>query len=346
MTTAKTNPVSVGFEQFARPLLELIHHVTGLETSFITEIDWAAQQQKVVLALNTSELDVAERSVIEWSDSMCRLSFLASMEQSSDVAADFPGSVGAEQLNMRTFFALPILVGDATLGTVCGASRRAVELDPAVMTTLRLVAEALSFHMQAQVQVRINEERATRAEAESLIDFLTGLSNRRAFNARFEEELARSGRHGSPVAVLAIDLDDFKAVNDTHGHDRGDAVLISLANVLRRVARVEDVPARVGGDEFCLLLSGCVSAGAETVAARIAVAFRNDTERLEMPCTVSIGIGSSETTHRVSLLATADAALYRQKASRLVGAAPAERSTLRAAGRCEARRQPRQPRAS
>lgn len=84
----------VGFDRPARPLPEPIQHLTGLETSFVTHIDWDSQTQEVVLALNTSELEVPEGAVADWSDSVCRWAFLSSKEQSSDVSIDFPGSFG------------------------------------------------------------------------------------------------------------------------------------------------------------------------------------------------------------------------------------------------------------
>ena len=106
-----------GFERLARPLLELIQHLTGLETTFVTQIDWAAQRQEVLLALNTAELQVVEGSVTSWSETMCRQAFLSNKDHSCDVPTDFPGSLAAEQLGMRSYFALPILDGDDTIGT-------------------------------------------------------------------------------------------------------------------------------------------------------------------------------------------------------------------------------------
>ena len=308
------NAQLVGFERLARPLLELIQRLTGLETSFVTQIDWASQTQEVVFAMNTSELQVAEGSVVDWSDSMCRWAFLSGKEQSSDVSTDFPGSVGGDQLGMRSFLALPILSGDTTLGTVCGASRRTVQLEPHVVESIRLISKALSFQMASHVESEALLARAERAEALALVDPLTGLANRRAFTSRLEEELARSGRHDAPIALLAIDLDKFKSVNDTYGHAGGDVVLVTASDVLRRAARSEDVPARLGGDEFALLLAHCDAAGVQAVATRIVEQFGQAASGINMPCTLSIGTSTSDTSPRRSLLADADKALYRSKA--------------------------------
>lgn len=303
-------------ERAARPILELIQHLTGLETSFVTEIDWTSQQQEVVLSPNTSELQVAEGSVVDWSDSMCRWTFLTGVEQTDDVIADFPGSLGGEQLGMRTFVALPILDGGATIGTVCGASRRSTRLEPEVIESLRLLSKTLSVLIATHAASKELLHRAERAEALALVDPLTGLANRRAFTAHFEEALARSGRHATPLAVVTADLDHFKAVNDTYGHPAGDLVLVTAGETIRQAARAGDLAARLGGDEFALLLPGCDAAGAAGVAARICEEFARATESLAMPCSLSIGIGSSETGHRRTLLADADAALYQDKARR------------------------------
>lgn len=305
-----------GLERLVRPLLELVQRLTGLETTFITHIDWVSQSQEVVLALNTSSLQVAEGAVLDWSDSMCRWAFLSGKEQTADVRSDFPGSLGAGALGMQTFVALPILLGHATIGTVCAASTRAVELEPDIVEDLRLIAQAIAHQLVAAVESRASRERAERAEAMCPVDALTGLANGRAFNVRFEEELARSGRTGTPIALLVLDVDRFTSANDRYGRAGGDAVLRALGEVLREVARFNDVAARIVDDEFALLLPDTDAWGAEVAAARIAAEFCTATEELGTPCTVSIGIGSSETTDRQCLLAEADAALRSEKTPR------------------------------
>jgi len=297
-------------EHVARPLLELMQRISGLETTFITRIDWTAQRQEVVLALNTSdELEVAERSELDWTDSMCRWAFLSGKEQSSDVPGDFPGSRGADRLGMQTFFAVPILSDDEkVMGTACGASRDVVPLSDETLALMRLVCKSLSHQMQTEVAARAMEVLA-------LTDGLTGLANQRGFTSRFEEELARSGRHDYLIAVLRLDVDRFKDVNDTHGHEAGDRVLKSLSATMRRVSRIEDVAARPGGDEFILVVPYADAAAAQLVAARIRAELAEAMLDLEGGCTVSIGIASSAETPRRELMAAADRALYQAKKS-------------------------------
>ncbi len=99
-------------------------------------------------------------------------------------------------------------------------------------------------------------------EARADIDPLTELPNRRAFERELARSLAYVKRHGTSVALLYLDLDDFKRVNDRHGHAAGDAVLRAVASVLGRHVRESDIVARIGGDEFALLLWNCDEANA------------------------------------------------------------------------------------
>jgi diguanylate cyclase (GGDEF)-like protein len=154
----------------------------------------------------------------------------------------------------------------------------------------------------------------------ALTDPLTGLANRRAFEEALGAELARAARHGRPASLVYVDLDHFKAVNDTHGHACGDEVLQGFARVLRRSCRRGDLPARVGGEEFAVLLPGTGRVPATLVAERI----RRTTEAhplgraADVPVTVSVGLTSTEGRPSLpgaaELLGAADEALYRAKA--------------------------------
>ena len=124
-------------------------------------------------------------------------------------------------------------------------------------------------------------------------DALTGLANRRAFELALAREIDRVARSGEPALLLALDIDHFKRVNDTWGHSAGDQVLRAVANALIDSVRPMDLVARVGGEEFAIILPNCASAFGETVAERV----RRRVERMPVPvalgqqisCTVSIG---------------------------------------------------------
>jgi diguanylate cyclase (GGDEF)-like protein/PAS domain S-box-containing protein len=146
-------------------------------------------------------------------------------------------------------------------------------------------------------------------------DPLTGLLNRRAFERALEQHLARVGRYGMQGALLMIDLDGFKAVNDRHGHGVGDAVLAGAAERLRARLRTSDLLARLGGDEFAALLPAADRAQAEHVA-RVATEVVRELEPAEgPPVTASVGavvIVEAELTPEAALQA-ADRAMYRAK---------------------------------
>jgi diguanylate cyclase (GGDEF)-like protein len=157
-------------------------------------------------------------------------------------------------------------------------------------------------------------ETATR---ESLTDELTGLSNRRALDDALASEVERAKRFGGTLGLVLIDLDDFKTVNDTHGHPQGDVVLREVARVLRESSREIDHPARYGGEELALVLPGTDLEGAFNLAERV----RERIETLHIPridgagrlrVTASCGVAAVPQTpaDEDALVAAADQALY------------------------------------
>lgn len=149
-------------------------------------------------------------------------------------------------------------------------------------------------------------------------DALTGLYNRRVFMRRLSEEAERVRRHGSQLSVLLFDLDHFKKVNDSYGHDVGDRVLKKVADVSEEIKRITDVVARTGGEEFALLLPETDKAGAMHLADRLrqAIAAATVKDNLGAPVQVTSSIGVA-TVNKIdsidSFLREADVALYRAK---------------------------------
>lgn len=150
-------------------------------------------------------------------------------------------------------------------------------------------------------------------------DDLTGLANRRVLDESMEREWQRWRRGGAPFAVVTLDLDHFKSVNDTHGHATGDGVLSIAAQRLREAARRTDLVARQGGEEFVVLMPAADLAAALAAAERLLDQLRRracTVGHLELPITASAGIAVVDADDRdhLAVLRRADAALYRAKA--------------------------------
>lgn len=182
-----------------------------------------------------------------------------------------------------------------------------------------LAAKLRGAGEQARLIRRLREELRC-AQRNATVDELTGLGNRRGFDARVLEESAYAKRHKEPFAVLLLDLDRFKAINDRFGHEEGDRVLVHFADALRAVTRGEDIAFRYGGDEFVLLLRACDAARALEVGARLraylrAHPFRRRDGHTE-PVLFSGGVASASPSEAYAghdLFARADVALYRAK---------------------------------
>jgi diguanylate cyclase (GGDEF)-like protein/PAS domain S-box-containing protein len=166
-------------------------------------------------------------------------------------------------------------------------------------------------HLQA-IQDEL-EEANRKLNSLALTDALTGLWNRRAFDARLETTVISSQRGNQPMALILLDIDNFKSINDRFGHPYGDAVLRHVAAILNRAKRAEDVACRFGGEEFAILMPGANIEGAQSLAQRILDsmhAFPWDRE----PVTTSIGMAMcSPTCSSDELVDSADSALYRAK---------------------------------
>lgn len=155
---------------------------------------------------------------------------------------------------------------------------------------------------------RINAALVQRMTLESRTDFLTGLYNRRGFEAVFTRMVRRANRNGKPLALYYIDSDSLKAINDSKGHDAGDRFIADLAQVLSDMLRGSDLLSRLAGDEFAAVVENTSRARAYAIARRLNRAVDERTEG-----TISIGVyhGVPESTE--DALRKADAALYRVK---------------------------------
>ena len=148
------------------------------------------------------------------------------------------------------------------------------------------------------------------------VDSVTGLFNRRYFETRLEAEVERARRQRQDLALLLIDIDDFKRVNDMRGHLEGDRILREVADLLRAGVRIFDICARYGGEEFVIVMPGASIAVAQQVAERIRVRIERSFSHESPSVTVSVGVGMLSTRATADeLVGIADRALIAAKKS-------------------------------
>jgi diguanylate cyclase (GGDEF)-like protein len=211
----------------------------------------------------------------------------------------------ADDLGQRV--AAPIRLSDGLWGVLAiGAAPNAVLAD-GVEDQLEGFAELVALAIG-------NAETRDQLIRQATTDPLTGLANRRAFHAGLDQEIKRAVRHGRPLCLALIDIDHFKAVNDSLGHLLGDEVLAEVAARLRASVRTEAVFARIGGDELAVILPETSLAEAEEVAQRIQTIIRSEPFIDDLVVTVSIGVAQLASDGDAnSLRGAADGALYRAK---------------------------------
>lgn len=168
----------------------------------------------------------------------------------------------------------------------------------------------LSLQFRALLKV---ENLATEVYKLAALDPLTGLYNRRSAEQKLHEEIARAERHGRALTVLLLDLDNLKQLNDTLGHVAGDHVLERFAQCLRKAIRASDYPARMGGDEFLVLLPECKPEDVTNVLRRLEGVIVS-VENQQIPVSFSAGWSDYKSSDSPEeLLQRADAALYESK---------------------------------
>ena len=164
-----------------------------------------------------------------------------------------------------------------------------------------------------RLQIELEEANA-RLEVLAVTDGLTGLKNRRAFQEKLQEEVARVARYSAPLSLLLLDIDHFKQFNDTFGHPAGDGVLRDVSRILEENSRSTDFVARYGGEEFVLLLPNTDRQGSLVLAENVRKAVERSDWR-DRPISVSIGVATLAAANGdgMVLVKEADVALYRSK---------------------------------
>jgi diguanylate cyclase (GGDEF)-like protein len=229
----------------------------------------------------------------------------------------------------RALAALPLRGPTGTIGVLAVWSSRNAELDPEALELLHMISPYAALHLEHARAYGTLRESAER-------DPLTRLPNRRAFEQTFKAETTRFERYARPLSMLMLDLDHFKAVNDSFGHEAGDEVLRRIARTIENCIRDVDTAARLGGEEFVVLMPETAVDAAVEAAERIRAAIAAaPVEWRGTTISVRVSIGVSGAPERVaapdSLIGSADGALYQAKATGRNRVVLAERERSRGA---------------
>ncbi len=235
-------------------------------------------------------------------------------------------AVTPSAIKLGLLYLIPVLLVTWFEGVFWGAAvtlatavlRLVIEIDQVPQdTTSVAILNQLSFLAVAGIAIfgfRHIRRTQTLLEDLAIRDPLTLVYNARAFAERLGQELKRTRRYGRPLSVLYLDLDDFKRVNDSHGHQTGDAVLKLVADAIRRAVRQLDVVGRLGGDEFAVLMPETDGDLADAAAARLAKELR-DAFKGTPTVTASVGVVSCTRAEAGvdEVLRQADQAMYQAK---------------------------------
>ncbi|MGO9322887.1 MAG: diguanylate cyclase [Solirubrobacteraceae bacterium] len=219
-----------------------------------------------------------------------------------------PAAMTAARFRAQVVIAALVLTILVILASTLGIETAATIEDPVpVIATLALLAGVVSIVLALQAA-----ELHHRGEA--ILDPLTGLLNRHGLARRFAELSVQARVNSQPVCLLLCDVDNFKAINDGHGHDQGDAVLRDVAYALRRQLRSFELVYRLGGEEFLVVLPGAELAEGVGLAERLRVAVEQ-TRPAGIPVTISLGVSTArgEQVRYDALFKAADTALYAAK---------------------------------
>lgn len=256
-------------EDLTRPLLQMLASITGMESTYLTSIDLEANTQHVRFARNAQAMQIPEGLTMPWQDTLCKRALDENLPYTDDVAAHWGDSEAARALGIQTYVSTPVRGQEGKLlGTLCAASGSKLPLNPMAGPMLQLFSQLIGHFVERELlveQLRANNERLA---ALAMTDPLTELANRRAISDELPRMLAQAKRTGTFVLVCVIDLDGFKAINDTRGHHVGDEFLRAMGRRLASTIRAVDMVGRVGGDEFVVLAPGASTASNEDIAAQ------------------------------------------------------------------------------
>lgn len=297
-------------EQAADAVVNLVSPSADMGLWMVTKVEG---DQWIPLAVRDRRYGFARGATFDWRATPC-------IHMVAGEAPCIAGDVAAvpayarcdlqQHFHFASYVGFPIHDGRGELfGTVCAFDPAPHALDAdELLPRLAASAQVITTYLAHEELIEDTRRRAERAELDSRTDPMTGVLNRRGWELAMEQEQARIARTGSSAAVVLVDLDGLKRINDNEGHEAGDALIRRLARVLSTQIRSRDVVGRLGGDEFAMLLGGIEHA----VAAQVVDRIRGALERARVKATLTWSwagvLGSLE-----EALAEADALLIGHK---------------------------------
>jgi len=314
---ARTLATEFPIQQILDHLVERIVGILPITSAGVTLIG-EGRQPRFVAASNDAALRY-EHLQTETGQGPCVLAFDSGEPvEVEDLTSEkrFPAFTKAAQAaGLGAVFTFPLHHGTNRLGALDLYRETPGRLDQHTMETAQTLADVAAAYL-INAQARDDAQTASDLHRRlALHDALTGLANRVLLHDRLQHAADRAARSRTSVAVLFIDLDDFKHVNDTYGHQVGDDLLIAVARRLESLVRLDDTLARVSGDEFVFLCENLADrSGAELVKSRIEASFREpfDLDGFELAITASVGLAVAGPGDAVpdQLLKQADMAMY------------------------------------
>ena len=299
------------FEEASRQALQLLQDRLGMGLWMLTR---TFGEDAMILDAKSTEprYPVAAGDVYLWSESFCTRMIRGEGPSYAPEVNDVPGyrDVPAlTQMPIRTYVGVPIRLADGEIfGTLCAIDPEPQAVASTDMPFIAIVGRLLASILDRDVRAQIEKRRAEQAEAIALVDELTRLWNRRAWERFRGLKESRCRRYGLHAAVLSIDLDGLKQENDERGHAAGDELIRRAAGAIASSVRAQDIVARVGGDEFAVLLVECGESEGRLVVERLRA-------NLESACAAA-SVGFAQRGPRADLDATwarADEEMYRVK---------------------------------
>lgn len=301
------------FADTSQEVLSFLRRRLGFDLWMVTRTDG---DNWTVLHSEDHGYDIQPGTVLKWSDSFCSEMVSGKGPRIAPDCKLVPCYAAApigRQIAIHSYIGVPLLLSDGSLfGTLCA-------IDPAPQPEkikedqelIEIVGKVLSKILQMELKADEEASRAERFKAQALTDGLTGLLNRAGWDQLANSRDSRNRRYGNSAAILIIDLDDLKLVNDCSGHAAGDDIIMRAASALKQASRADDIVARLGGDEFGIIGDNCDIAAGEALCERVNILLQ------QLGVSASVGLAMANASTNISSAMTlADKQMYEQKRSK------------------------------